>query len=612
MGLTDAMKSSAQNRLLGESISSDSTSRIDSNEAALIDDLRSFVSAEFTAHRREFAQRASRSQADRVERGTCWDHLEYVGMAADGAAQFQHRGNDSRLREGDAVRLSRGQPDKGIRCFIYREESDTLWLKSEDGFRPGLLAGEAIGWMVDEDFIDLEGHYLEALDRLGSTQIGQECVLPLLTGTAESEFDETEYAATQTELELGERHWEDAQREAIAACLAEGRCYLVQGPPGTGKTRVLAEVVAQLVERGERVLVTSFTHRAIDNALTAVTRQIADSARVARFGARTHRRDESYGIYEYFADSPLLKATGGWVAAATPFALRKRLAGVEFDVIVIDEAGQMTTALAVMAMLAGRKYLLFGDDQQLGPVVVSRPRRQAQYCGIFHTLKRRTPAGTRLDVTYRLNDVLSHWPSEQFYQGELEPSPAAAGRRLGWKPQQDAEPWIRDALDSDTPIVWTPFPAGLHHTTSAAEIAVAARLLQALVEGGISHEQIAVVTPYRRQARHIRRRVETLAPNSLWRCCLMDTVERMQGQEREVVLVSMSAGDAEFIRRQFDFLFDPRRLNVAATRARTKLVILANEALRDYWSIDPEEQEEILLFRSLLGRARPVSPPPSP
>lgn len=570
------------------------------------------MQAEFAASRRAFHERAAQTPPERVERGTCWNRLVLVRTTDSGMALFRHRGNDSTLREGDAVRLSRGKPEEGVRCFIYREEPDHLWLTTEDGFRAGTFSDDPEGWMVDEDFIDLEDHYLEALERLGSTQIGQECVLPLLTGTAEGSFDEMEYASAQTELEAGGRGWEDAQREAIAACLAEGVCYLVQGPPGTGKTRVLAEVVAQLVERGERVLVTAFTHRAIDNALGAVARRVGDRDRVARFGARTHRRDENYDQYESFADSQLAGASGGWVAAATPFALRKRLAGVAFDVIVIDEAGQMTTALAVMAMLTGRKYLLFGDDQQLGPVVVSRPRREAAYCGIFHMLKRQAPAGTRLDVTYRLNDTLAHWPSEQFYQGELESAPAAAGRRLGWNPRADTEGWVRAALEADSPLVWMPFPAGAARTWSEGESAVAARLLQALVEGGVDHTDMAVVTPYRRQARRIRRLIEELAPGSQWRGCLIDTVERLQGQEREVIVFSLSAADPEFIRRQFDFLFDPRRLNVGATRARTKLVILASEALRDYWSIDSDEQEETRILRALLGRAVAVSPPPSP
>jgi len=573
--------------------------------------LRAFVQSEFAVQRRAVEERAAQPQPERVEHGTCWDQLTFARLADSGCAVFRHGGNDSKLREGDAVRLNRGRPAEGIPCFIYREEPNELWLKTEDGFRPSQLSGEPGGWMIDEDFIDLEGHYLEALDRLGSTHIGQHHVLPLLMGRAHVGLNEESYAAAHADVQASGIHWEEAQHEALAACLAADGCYLVQGPPGTGKTRVLAAVVASLVERGERVLVTAFTHRAIDNALGAIASRIGDRDRAVRFGFRTHRRNEGYDVYDSFADSPLAGLAGGWAAAATPFALRKRLPGVEFDTIVIDEAGQMTAALAVMALVTGRNYLLFGDDQQLGPVVVSRSRREAANCGIFHWLKHHASDGTRLDVTYRLNTELARWPSEQFYHGELTPSPAAANRRLAWHPPPNTEPWVHAALDPENPLVWIPFPLSASRTSSQGEIAVAARLVQALADGGIDHPHMAVVTPYRRQARLIRRRLESLSPRTCWRDCLLDTVERMQGQERDVIVLSLSAADPEFIRHQFDFLFDPRRLNVAATRARTKLLILASRTLRDHWHHDSDAQEEVRIFRALLDRAVAI-PAPDP
>jgi DNA replication ATP-dependent helicase Dna2 len=270
----------------------------------------------------------------------------------------------------------------------------------------------------------------------------------------------------------------------------------------------------------------------------------------------------------------------------------------------------MTTPLAIMAMLAGRKYLLFGDQKQLGPVVVSRSRRDAQFVSIFHGLRAQEVQGTRLDVTYRLNDVLTEWPSANFYEGALKPTETAAERRLAWAPGADMETWVRAVLDPRTPLVWMPFAHENCRTTSDEEVTVAARLLHALREGGVKQEDMAVVTPYRRQARRLRRRLETLRPGLSWRGCMIDTVERMQGQERDVIVLSFCASDSFFVRMQAEFLFDPRRLNVAATRARTKLIVLASDALLDVESFDTDLNEDIALLRSLRRVATRISPDP--
>jgi len=217
--------------------------------------------------------------------------------------------------------------------------------------------------------------------------------------------------------------------------------------------------------------------------------------------------------------------------------------------------------------------------------------------------------GTTLEVTYRLNEELSRWPSENFYEGRLIPAISARARRLDWAAPPGSAAWCDEALRPEHPLVWVAGRDRRARTWNDEETSRAAELVRAAKRGGVPPEKMAVVTPYRRQSRLIRRRLETLAPGDSWRTCLIDTVERMQGQEREFILLSLCAADPDWIRWQAEFVFDPRRLNVAATRARTKLILLAGESLLETPLEDTELEEDRDLLRSLCGQARRIDPP---
>ena len=253
-----------------------------------IAELRTFVREEFEVSRLRHAERMALTQDERVEKGSCLPGLRFLREDTNQRAVFAHAGNDSTLREGSLVQLSDGSGERSWLANIYREEVDSIWLAFDIAVPVSELGKTGVEWIIDEAFLDLERFYQEALSNVVLTRIGQERVLPLLMGQAQMSFDEEEFAAVSAEFHAKPEHWEEAQQEAIAGCLAADHCYLVQGPPGTGKTRVLAEVVRQLVERGERVLVTSFTHRAIDHAFAACARELGDSERVARIGSRIH------------------------------------------------------------------------------------------------------------------------------------------------------------------------------------------------------------------------------------------------------------------------------------------------------------------------------------
>ena len=129
-------------------------------------------------------------------------------------------------------------------------------------------------------------------------------------------------------------------------------------------------------------------------------------------------------------------------------------------------------------------------------------------------------------------------------------------------------------------------------------------LILALLEHGVSPDEIGVVVPYRAQSRLIRSLLRrTVTDETIWNRIVVDTVERMQGQEREVVLFSFTTASPAFAALMADFLFQPQRLNVAITRPRTKLILVGSHYILDADKFDPEITEACALIRDLLEAA---------
>jgi len=443
--------------------------------------------------------------------------------------------------------------------------------------------------------LDLRRFHLEALDDVADTWRGREIILPMLSGEREPKIDFARYdRAFQTAQLAG---LNASQTEAIAQAYATDLFHLIQGPPGTGKTYVLAHLVKMLVADGYHVLVSALTHRAINNALNKIY-ELDPMLPACKVGLESRASDLKVPNYENFYESGFGDLTKGYVVGGTPFALRsqKRLAGVEFDFIIFDEASQITLPLAIMGMLSGQRYIFIGDERQLPPVT-SLKGTQSGNLSIFGYLSGRG-AETMLTTTYRMNDILSRWPSHKFYDDRLAPDPHTASRRLNLK-QTDGI-WDH-VLDPDFPAVFVDLMHRGNTTRSHKEAEIVTEIISSLLYARISAEQLGVVVPYRAQGRLIRSRLrETLNDEHISRAVVVDTVERMQGQEREVILVSLTTSNTAFAAQLADFYFQPERLNVAITRPRTKLIIVGSQQVLKAEPNNPEEQDWVELLRSLL------------
>lgn len=414
-----------------------------------------------------------------------------------------------------------------------------------------------------------------------------------------------------------------SQQQAVRDVLRAKDVLVVHGPPGTGKTTTLVEAIDQVLRREPQVLVCAQSNTAVDWICAQLA---ARSIHVLRIGnpsrvteemlAHTYERQfEAHPDYptlwqirrtirQLFAQ-PRKKRDGSFhqkiarlreraaelelrirhalfdqtrvVACTLTGAANPLLIGHRFHTLFIDEAAQALEAACWIVLQRADRVILAGDHQQLPPTIKCA---EAVRGGLGRTLMQHLaetkPEAVRLlRVQYRMNETLMNFSSEWFYHGLLQAAPEVRHRSL---------------LDEvDEPLVWidSADEATQEETVGSnygrvnkQEAQLTLRALHDYVHRFGRHRLLeervdfAVISPYRAQVQYLRSLIkhdETLRP--LRNQITVNTVDAFQGQERDVVLVSLVRANDD---GQIGFLNDLRRMNVAITRARFKLIILGS------------------------------------
>jgi len=523
---------------------------------------------------------------DRVKAGLAIDQAFSSGVEAQGGRRifvFHSRRNDSRFRPGTRLRLSRGNPREAVATLELIE--DRYDGKKYELRLSGQLEDESIlessePWVLDEDIFDL-------LDvQLGILREAEE---EGLSGWLDGD-DAPGAGAAAPESVYGEG-LPPSMAAAFAGAAGAPRWYAVQGPPGSGKTHLLARLALHFaVEKGLRVLVTAVAHNAIHHALREtyfVGKRFLDKEPRLRGlladgflklgGSRGRNEGLPAGIRPVYR---LPKTKKPFVAGATIYAARNVAAELggspAFDVVLFDEAGQAPLVLALGARLLAEKTVFIGDDAQLPPVVQSgggEDSDPAASRSAIELVREVYADPPMIDETRRLNDSLCAVVSDCFYDGALSPTAEAGARRLSLG--RAPGPGFETVFDPEEPLIFVDVPHEDQRSKCEPEARWAAAIVAEAARLGVSAEEIGVISPYRTQCNRIRflcgrRRGLSVA-----------TVERFQGQERELVVISLTSSQLSYMARLAGFLFNPNRLNVAISRARTKVVILGSgKALR--------------------------------
>jgi DNA replication ATP-dependent helicase Dna2 len=537
-------------------------------------DLLEFVRDEQEAGERRLSGLWKRPIAEKLETGWTQRFLR-LERADDQLLWAYVDGGDSRFREGDMLVLHGGDPwgDLLGRSLTLESEEEDRWLLGGRNVDAAIRAWDGGPCFADVDAIDLTAHYVQTIEEIGASPIGREIVLPLLNGDLEITFNTADEKEGRQRA-VRDRRFNPAQADAVGLAFGAEQLAGIQGPPGTGKSAVLAFIARLLVERGERVLVTSHTHMAINNSLNKIRQEGVPTVKI---GSPVHRRglDEEVLCRDSLAawhDRP----TDGYVIGATPFATCSfRLEACEFDAILFDEASQITVPLALMAMRKGKRFIFVGDRKQLPPVMLSRSVLDKDSMSAFAALTSGDADHTvMLEETYRMNQWLTAWPSKMYYCDRLRAAGGNRDRRLSLRQVPER---MHAVFDPAIPGVFIPTLDRSARAQNPRDGQLVAELCAAAVTGGVPAREIGVITPYRAQGRVVRNLLRATLGPAAARDVVVDTVERMQGQEREIVILSLATGDEVFLRAVAEFFFQPQRLNVSITRAKSKLIVIGPE-----------------------------------
>jgi len=437
------------------------------------------------------------------------------------------------------------------------------------------------------------------------------------------------------------------QEEAFRKSFTE-RLSLLWGPPGTGKTVVLAGIILgwieDALERGSSIIigVGSSNYNAIDNVLSEVADLLDRRQKMGRNGFRQVRvirirsesakpprddrledifktAEEARTLVDEISDPTRCIIVGGtWMQLSklsVAYAAEKSLASKWFDLIVIDEASQVPVSSAAAYFLLLKEeghVVLAGDHKQLGPIYSFEMRNSDR--GLFDCIfsymqdsLNKTPVS--LDLNYRTNIEISGWPRVRFYpQGyeafrperQLRISlPTPTGKPpAGWPTQLAWSDQFLRILDPNIPVVVICY--GAHTSTLSnqfeAQIVASLAVLYRHVlcqEDKFDDSQfwdkcLGIVTPHRAQMSNIRNILVSDAGISMDPPPFVDTVDRFQGQERDLMIASYAVADRDFVAAEESFILDPRRFNVTLTRAKSKFIMLISDAILQHLPSDAD------------------------
>lgn len=414
------------------------------------------------------------------------------------------------------------------------------------------------------------------------------------------------------------------QKAAIEKVMSAKDYALVLGMPGTGKTTTIAHIIRALVSQGKSVLLTSYTHTAVDNILLKIK---DDNIPILRLGAvgKVHSEVQSFADLSGIPKKTMTELERSWrdskVVATTCLSINHGIFNHRvFDYCIVDEASQITLPVCLGPIRFAHTFILVGDHFQLPPLVQNKEAQEGGLdVSLFKLLSDAQPSSVvSLEHQYRMAEDIMLLANELIYSGRLKCGTTSVATRVLEIPNlegaleahhhrhsssssssnntntsnrpcplDDQTCWLRTALTPsnrsiffNTDTITYPHPATELLTgsnlriTNPTESKLIAHLLTTLIRSGIPPKSIGVITFYRSQLSLLRHDVKAIAGTAASTDVEMHTADKYQGRDKEVILLSCVRSNSA--RNVGELLKDWRRVNVAITRARSKLVIFGS------------------------------------
>lgn len=370
---------------------------------------------------------------------------------------------------------------------------------------------------------------------------------------------------------------EDLLTGAIRAAADLDDSYLfIQGPPGTGKTFTIAAVIVDLLGRGKRVGVSSNSHKAINKVLSDVERRAREEGHSFR-GAKKGTRDDLETHFDGAHVATVFKSEdvggGHQLVGGTAFHFCRSDQQGQYDYLIVDEAGQVALGNLVAMAGAARNLVLVGDQMQLAQPIQGVHPGETGLSALDYLLQGKATVpperGILLNESRRMRPEICEFISSAIYEGRLKAHPDTLNRELVL--DGDSHPAVRSAG-----LVLHSLDHSGRTQSNAIEAEEIARLVASLLQQKLKRESgkispltlddILIVAPYNMQVNLLKQRLPGGAR--------VGTVDKFQGQEAAVVILSMTTSRGEDAPRGTDFLFNANRFNVAVSRAQCLAVVV--------------------------------------
>lgn len=411
------------------------------------------------------------------------------------------------------------------------------------------------------------------------------------------------------------RQLNKGQKEAIQKMLQAEDYSLLLGLPGTGKTSTLALGIRILIAKGLKVLLTSFTHSAVDNLLAKLIESGVGKAQVARLGTLSSVHSS---VKDLVLDAKSLKhidllsskIASTRLVACTVLTAARHVLMKQFNVdyCIVDEAGQITQPNTIGAVLTAQRFVLVGDDRQLPPLVVSsEAQAEGMDISLFKRLVDAHPeAVSSLDMQYRMNEDIMLVCNTLIYEHRMSCASESVAKAKLFVPHFQSQlplpsygsvggslrtDWLHRCLQPSASVVFLNTDmicnclevkgrvevsalestkqkkaAMFHSVTNHHEVDVVKQIITGLVAMKFDPKQVGVISVFRAQVELLQKTLLPLLQAAGSGECDISTVDKFQGRDMPIIVLSTVKSASDGLESIGNLLKDWRRINVAVTR----------------------------------------------